>query len=208
MNEHFRVREMGDDIKIDRRIQAPDKTPAFLGSIVIHNHGLYIFYIEAEGLEDGNNKYIGTYQDSSNNDAIRLRLNQSAGQLRLRFSVYTNGAYEDHYADIGTNTWYRLDVKYDNTDNTWEASLSDVDGSLLDHASGTLTGTHYTGIQKWNLGFMLGSQAYTGVICYDLFVVNTISYYYQGRNPAGYGILSRTNDWIYNVLQYSIDNYY
>jgi len=137
------------------------------------------FYVESEGLENGNNKYIGTFQDSSNNDVIRLRLNQNTDQLRLRFSVYVNetDTYQDYFVNIETETWYRLEVKYDDTDNTWEARLFDVGGTLLGHASGTMTGTHYTGIQKWNLGFMLGSQLYTGVIYYDLFVVNTISYY-------------------------------
>lgn len=137
------------------------------------------FYVEAEGLENGNNKYIGTFQDSSNNDVIRLRLNQNADQLRLRFSVYINETttYEDYYADIDTETWYRLEVKYDDTNNTWEWRLFDVDGTPLHQDNGSLTGTHYTGIQKWSLGFMLGGQPYTGIIYYDLFVVNTISYY-------------------------------
>ena len=137
------------------------------------------FYVEAEGLENGSNKYIGTFQDSANNDVIRLRLNQNADQLRLRFSVYVNetDTYQDYFINIETGTWYRLEVKYDDTDNTWEARLFDVDGILLDHASGTMTGTHYTGIQKWNLGFMQNTQTITGTVYYDLFVVNTISYY-------------------------------
>jgi hypothetical protein len=134
-------------------------------------------YVDTEGLENGNNKYIGALQNSSNNNVFTLRLNQNVDQLRLRLSVYNNGANENYYADVLEDTWYRIDIKYDDTNNTWEWKLSDVDGTLLHQDNGNLTGTHYTGIQKWNLGFMQSTQTITGIIYYDLLVVNTISYY-------------------------------
>jgi hypothetical protein len=139
----------------------------------------FYFYVEAEGLADGNVKLIGALQNSSNNDVFRLRLYQNAGQLQFNIRVYNNGVYEDYLADISLVTWYRVDIKYDDTDGThgtWEVRLLDVDGVLLAQDSGTLTGTHYTGIQRWNLGFMATSQPYTGTIYYDLFSVNTINY--------------------------------
>ncbi len=99
-------------------------------------------------------------------------MNQSAGQLRFNIRLYNAGAYQDYYADISLNTWYRIDIKYDDSSNTWEWKL---DGVVQD--SGNLTGTHYTGIQKWILGFMATSQPYTGTAYYDLFIVNTMNYY-------------------------------
>ena len=132
--------------------------------------GFYL-YVEAEGLADGNNKLIGTFEDASNNDVFKLRLKQNAGQLQFNIRVYNNGSYEDYYADISLDTWYRIDIKYDDSSNTWEWKL---DGVVQD--GGNLTGTHYTGIQKWILGFMTTSQDYTGTIYYDLFSVNNVTY--------------------------------
>jgi hypothetical protein len=132
----------------------------------------FYLYVEAEGLADGDVKLIGRVKNSSNNDVFRLRLSKSSGQLQFNIRVYNNGSYEDYYADISLDTWYRIDIKYDDSSNTWEWKL---DGAVQD--GGNLIGTHYTGIQKWDLGFISTSQTYTGTVYYDLFIVNTLSYY-------------------------------
>jgi hypothetical protein len=137
---------------------------------------LYI-YIETEDLVNGDTKNITNIRDGSNANAIILQLNQNnSGVLRFNFRLYNNGAWNNNYYDISLNTWYRVDIKYDDTNNTWEWKFSDVDGTLLHQVNGTLTGVHRTGIKKWRLGFQTTSQALTGTIYYDLFSVNTISY--------------------------------
>ena len=132
----------------------------------------FYFYVADEGLADGDVKLIGRLKNSSNNDVFRLRLYQNAGLLQFNIRLYNNDSYEDYFADISINTWYRIDIKYDDSGNTWEWKL---DGAVQDN--GNLTGTHYTGIQKWDLGFISASQLNTGTIYFDSFVVNTINYY-------------------------------
>ena len=137
---------------------------------------LYV-YFETEGLSNGDTKNITNIRDGSNANAIILQLNKnSSGQLRFNFRLYNDGGWNNNYYDISLNTWYRVDIKYDDTDSTWEWKFSDVIGTLLYQINGTLTGDHRTGIQKWRLGFQTTSQALTGTIYYDLFNVNTISY--------------------------------
>jgi hypothetical protein len=133
-------------------------------------------YVEAEGLANGEGKYIGALEDSSGNYVILFSLNKSwGGQLQIRFSVYNDEAIEQYYTAISKETWYKIDIKYDNVNDTWEWRLYDVDGVLLDQAGGILTGIHYNGIKKWNLGFP-STDDITGTIYYDLFSVNTIDY--------------------------------
>jgi hypothetical protein len=74
-------------------------------------------------------------------------------------------------AVVSLNTWHKIDIKYDNTNDTWEWKF---DGVVQD--SGGLTGSHYTGLQKWFLGFADMTQQQTGTIYFDLFTVNTLSY--------------------------------
>jgi hypothetical protein len=118
---------------------------------------------------------------SGNLDAIILRLRKgTAGNLRFRFSWYNNGGWGGNNYDstvISTNTWYKIDIKYDNTGSnpTWEWFLGDGI-TQVKQGGDSLTGTHRTGIQQWVLGFQ-GSQAYTGTIYFDLIKVNTL--YYQ-----------------------------
>ena len=123
----------------------------------------FYLYVEAEGLSNGENKNIGILRDSANNDVFRLRLNQNTGQLRFNLRVYNNGSLNDYYTDIFEATWYKIKVKYNNVNDTWEWWVDDISQN-----SGSLTGTHYTGIQTWIFGFWWTSQARTGTIYFDL----------------------------------------
>jgi hypothetical protein len=69
------------------------------------------------------------------------------------------------------NEWYKIQFKYDDSENTWEWRL---DGAL--QGSDDLTGTHRTGIREWRLGFWLGNQAETGTIYFDKFSVGIGTY--------------------------------
>jgi hypothetical protein len=133
----------------------------------------FYLYVEAEVLSNGDNKNIGILRDSSSSNVIILRLNKnSSGELRINLRLYNDGSWNNNFYNISLNTWYRIDIKYDDINNTWEWK---VDGTTQN--SGSLTGDHRSGIQKWRLGFQTSSQAITGTIYYDLFNVNTADYF-------------------------------
>jgi hypothetical protein len=133
----------------------------------------FYLYVEAEDLNDGNNKVIGALQDGSAtpNSVFILRLNQNAGQLRFNLQGYNAGSLTNYFANITTGAWYKIDIKYDDTTNAWQWRVNGTN-----QPSGTLSGTHYTGIKTWNFGFATTGQAYAGTIYYDLIKVSTVSY--------------------------------
>jgi hypothetical protein len=143
-----------------------------LGSVQTKTFTRFYVYVEAEGLAASSAKDIGTLVDGGDNDVIILRLRKgSAGNLRFRLRLYNNGGWtNDDSIVISTGTWYRIDIKYDNTNDTWEWRLDGVT-----EGSSTLYGTHYSGIQKWNLGMQ--NQSRTGTVYFDLITVNALTFY-------------------------------
>jgi hypothetical protein len=133
----------------------------------------FYVYVGAEGLGASTQKDICTLSDGGGNNPIIFRLFKgSAGNLRFRFRLYNNGGWTNYDSTvISLNTWYKIEIKYDDTDNTWEWRL---DGTT--QGSGSLTVSHYTGIQSWNFGFVTSSQQYSGTVYFDLIKVNTMSY--------------------------------
>jgi hypothetical protein len=133
----------------------------------------FYLYVEEEDLVENSGKYIAAFQDSADNYVFTFRLYRLSGQLLFNLRIYNNGAMVDYgfNAVVSLNTWHKIDIKYDNTNDTWEWKF---DGVVQD--SGGLTGSHYTGLQKWFLGFADMTQQQTGTIYFDLFTVNTLSY--------------------------------
>jgi hypothetical protein len=130
-------------------------------------------YVEDEGLDAGDKKKIGILQDHANNSVFNLRLYKSGVQLQFNLRLKNNGAWNDYYADISPHTWHSIEVKYDTTNpgnpDAWDWKL---DGENQDNGAGTLAGTYYTGIQKWNLGFTAATQQETGTIYFDQVTVD------------------------------------
>lgn len=79
---------------------------------------------------------------------------------------------------ISLKTWYKykIDIKYDNINYKWEWRVNGVPQPDTIYNNNTLTGTHYNGIQIWELGFSNTGQTYQGTIYFDLVKVNTMSY--------------------------------
>jgi hypothetical protein len=134
----------------------------------------FFCYVEAESLEADEQKNIGVFLDNGGNTVAILRLfEDSGGDLRFRLRQYNNGSFTNYDSGaISLDTWYKIQFKYDDSENGWEWRL---DGTAQD-GSGDLTGTHRTGIREWRLGFWLASQAETGTIYFDKFNVSTGTY--------------------------------
>jgi hypothetical protein len=142
-----------------------------LGSEQTKTYTRFYVYVEAEGLLASTDKDIGILEDSGGNDAIIFRLRKgSSGNLRFRLSLYNNGWKNYNSTLISLNTWYKIDIKYDDASNTWQWRLDGVS-----QTSGSLTGTHRTGIQKWNFGVQ--NQSRTATVYFDLVTVNTLTFY-------------------------------
>jgi hypothetical protein len=129
----------------------------------------FYVYVGAESLGSNDNKNIGALIDSGGNSAIDFRLFQgSAGNLKFRFRLYNDGLSTNYNSTaISLNTWYKIEIKYDDTGDTWGWK---VNGTTQN--SGTLTGTHRTGIQQWRIGFWKGSQAEIGTVYFDRLTVS------------------------------------
>lgn len=143
-----------------------------LGSVQPKTFTRFYVYIEAEGLATSSDKDIITLEDNGGNNVIIFRLRKgSGGNLKFRLRLYNNGGWTNYISTaISLNTWYKIDIKYDNVNNTWQWRL---DGVSQD--SGSLSGSHYAGIQKWNFGMQ--NQSITGTIYFDLVTVNTLTFY-------------------------------
>jgi len=130
-------------------------------------------YVEAESLDGDEEKNIGVFVDNAGNTVAIFRLFESTeGDLKFRVRRYNNGGFANYDSGaISLNTWYKVQFKYDDTENTWQWR---VDGAL--QGSGDLTGTHRTGIREWRLGFWQANQLETGTIYIDKFSVSTGAY--------------------------------
>jgi hypothetical protein len=130
----------------------------------------FYVYIGSEGLGLGDDKNIGGLIDGGGSSAVVFRLRKgTGGNLKFRFRLYNNGTSTNYNSsEISLNTWYKIETKYDDTNNTWEWK---VNGVTQD--SGTLTGVHRTGIQQWRIGLWQSSQLETGTVYFDRITVST-----------------------------------
>ena len=118
---------------------------------------------------DGEQKHISLFKDSANAYVGGLSLYMDGTQLQLRVLLYNDGAWmitESH--NIEGETWYKIDIKYDDMDNTWEWR---VDDTVVD--SGSLVGDHRTGIRYWTLGPWDNDQQEYVQVRYDLLTVGS-----------------------------------
>jgi hypothetical protein len=134
----------------------------------------FYLYVDDTGLTNDSSKNIGVLRNRIDENVFKLRLNKNVmGQLRFNLQIYNYGSLNNFWADISLDTWYRIEIKYNNKDgdpgnDTWEWL---IDGVVKD--SGSLTGTHRTGIQNWIFGFWDTDQAIPGTIYFDLVSVST-----------------------------------
>jgi hypothetical protein len=135
---------------------------------------IYLYVdVDDEEWDSDDKKKIGTLDDSANHSVFIFRLYRSGVQLQFNLRLYNNSGWNDYYADISTDKWYRIELKYDTTNpgnpDAWDWKL---DGENQENGDGTLAGTYYAGIQEWNLGFMNGNQDETGTIYFDQVTVD------------------------------------
>jgi hypothetical protein len=140
---------------------------------------IYVDVETEQGLPEGAVKTIIALRDNANNNVVLFRLEKNQGQLRLNPRVYNNGVYQDYYADISSNTWHKIEIRYSTIEDFWEWRLDGVNKD-----NGNLTGTHYEGVQNWNLGFMVASQTVPGTIYFDQMDVKTTDDW-VGDTPHG-----------------------
>jgi hypothetical protein len=141
------------------------------------------FYLYVEGLGDVNYKQIGVLRNSEWWEVFTLGLSKISGQLRFNLRLYTSSlTFTNYYANISENTWYRIEVIYDNVNNTWGWQVFDGVIKIAEN-SGPLSIEHYNGIQEWTFGFMY-IQPVTGSIYFDLVKANNGSWdeAFGGRN--------------------------
>lgn len=130
------------------------------------------FYVQitAEGLDDTEYLYVFFAQNAAFQTPWRIFLRQDDSNRYFQFSIYNNGAFATY--DTGTislNTWYRFDVKYDNTGHTWEWVFEEVSQD-----SGAIIGVHRTGPKYFAVGD--GATSETVTAYFDLINVDSSDY--------------------------------
>ena len=118
-------------------------------------------------------KIFGLY-DANGDSVSVLRISKNtSGDLKFKYRLYNNGASTTVYTSeaLSLNTWYKVGIKYDDTNNTYEVRFNDATG-----ASGSLTGSHRTGVKQWQLGWAVGSKQVEGYLHFDKFTVSTESF--------------------------------
>jgi hypothetical protein len=146
----------------------------------------YLYVEDAQGFSGGSYKPIAIFENAGGANVILLRLYYvDADQLQFNLRIYNDSGWQNYfYPDTGyisLNTWYKIEIKYDDNNNAWEWRVNGI--TQPDSAyNNTLTGGHYTGIQKWNFGFIGTGVSLTGTIYYDLITVPTLSYNFTPKN--------------------------
>ena len=110
----------------------------------------FYVYIGAEGLANSGRVSIAAVRDSTAKATWELALTQdSGGVVKWALSIYTNGTTAESGANpaAATGQWYKMEVKYDNTNSAWEWKVNNVSA-----ASGSLTGTKSAGIKDVRFG--------------------------------------------------------
>lgn len=105
------------------------------------------FFLDANGLSsDGDQFKPIRLKDASGNEVASLTIINNGGSLEWIFEYYDGGiqvAGGDSSGagnSLSANTWYSFELKYDDTDNTVEARLTDANLSLINSFSDTISG--------------------------------------------------------------------
>jgi len=84
------------------------------------------FYLNVAAAQDFTaiTKNVARLKNSDDTNVIRFRLSDNAGQLQFNLNIYNDGAWQDYYypaaGSISLNTWYEMDITYDNINDAWE----------------------------------------------------------------------------------------
>lgn len=131
-----------------------------LGSAKAITYFCMEIYIVSESLGDGNWMNLFAAADSGWEDAWVVRLIQSSGSLKLQLNAHHDDADEEFtgITTLSTATVYRVEVKWDATNDAWAWRINgtdqpnNVDGSDPVESEGSLTLTHPTDVQWLRCG--------------------------------------------------------
>ncbi len=146
--------------------------------------GLVDNYVRIEvvvGAEDlpnsGSTKVVQARDDTDGKDLWSFYLGQTAGgALYFQLKVALAGAATTDYSSLGTpavGTKYRIEVKWDITNNVWAwkidgvAQKNNVDATDPVTSEGTLADGHATHFTRFRLGTNSASEAYAWTVYYD-----------------------------------------
>lgn len=116
--------------------------------------------ITAEGLGNGGTFLLGRMADSGNSVFFVWNLYQTGGNLYFRVQSNHDGSpnYYNSLSTISLNTRYRIEVKWDATNDLWAWRIdgvdqpNDQDGSDPVESEGALTSTHKTNTKRIQVG--------------------------------------------------------
>ena len=133
----------------------------------------------AEGLADNQYVAIAFVESSAAGECFIILLEQISGQVYFNCYSYYDGNGHDFYSlsPINLDTRYRIEVKWDATNDKWAWKIdgvnqpNNVDSSAPITSEGTLSGTHETDCRYMNLGAGLQiDRAFTAY--YDLIAID------------------------------------
>jgi hypothetical protein len=141
------------------------------------------FYVDAMAGEEA---IIQVY-DSSWNVVWSARFNGDSDPSTIEVFLYNNGAEVSlGTANCAKDVWHSIEVKYNNTDNTYAWRLNGTQQS-----AGTLTGTHYDGIYTIEVGIApyWGSG---GTVIYDEVLIDSSDWPTSGSSQTFGSLITAT----------------
>jgi hypothetical protein len=97
-------------------------------------------YVDHEGMNNGQSFLTLGLYDAAQTGAARVQVGQDAGVLKVRFGYYNSGDVWDDLVGMQTGRWYRIEYKYDRTNNQWAYKLYNDNNTLLRNSGGPLSG--------------------------------------------------------------------
>lgn len=137
----------------------------------------------AEGLANG--EWLAVFSGESNayNICFKVLLEQVAGSVYFNCYCSYDGSGHDFYSllPVSLNTQYRIEVKWDATNNVWAWKIDDIaqpnniDDSDPITSEGTLSGAHETDCKYINVGNYT-NNAYSFTAYYDLIAIDDVDW--------------------------------
>lgn len=174
-----------EQLKLVKAASSNSASKYDVGSVKAITYSEVNFYLTAGLTNNQVNVVFKARESTADTWSVKVKYTDAAG-YQFDFYTYTNGAWAYRASSAtgkATNTWYKLQVKYDYTNKAnADAVQFKLDGVEV-YKADLNTGTIHTGVQYWYLGDAEGNAG-AWTTYYDRFQVDTAKYLANTISPT------------------------